>query len=80
MGRDSSVGMATRYRLDGQWIESPGGGIFRTRPDRLWGPPCFLYNGYRVFTGGKSARAWRYPSSAEVKDRVNLYLYSPSGP
>ena len=36
MGRDSSLGIATRYRLDGQGIESRWGGeIFRTRPDRL---------------------------------------------
>jgi len=30
---------------------------------------------------GKVAGAWRYPppSSAEVKERVELYLYSPSG-
>jgi hypothetical protein len=30
-----------------------GGEIFRTRPDRPWGPPSLLYNGYRVFPGGK---------------------------
>jgi hypothetical protein len=28
---------------------NPGGGeIFRTRPDRPWGPPNLLYDGYRV--------------------------------
>jgi len=27
--------------------------IFRTCPDRLWGPPSLLYNGYRVFPEGK---------------------------
>jgi hypothetical protein len=27
--------------------------IFRTCPDRPWGPPSLLYDGYRVFTGGK---------------------------
>jgi hypothetical protein len=27
--------------------------IFRTCPDRPWGPPSPLYNGYRVFPGGK---------------------------
>ena len=33
---------------------NPGGGeIFRTCPDRPWGPPILLYNGYRVFPGGK---------------------------
>ena len=32
----------------------PGGGeIFRTCPKRPWGPPSVLYNGYRVFPGGK---------------------------
>ena len=59
MGRDSSVGIATRYGLDGQGIESRWGDeIFRTRPDRPWGPPSLLYNGYRVFPGGKAAGAW----------------------
>ena len=29
--------------------------IFRTRPDRSWGPPSLLYNGYRVFPWGKAA-------------------------
>jgi hypothetical protein len=38
---------------------NPGvGEIFRTRPDRPWGPPTLLYNGYRVFPGGKAAGAW----------------------
>jgi len=26
---------------------------FSARPDRPWSPPSFLYNGYRVFPGGK---------------------------
>jgi hypothetical protein len=50
------------YRLATVWTvrgSNPGGGeIFRTRPDRPWGPPSLLYNGYRVFTGGKAAGAW----------------------
>jgi len=29
------------------------GEIFRTCPDRPWGPPSLLYNGHRVFPGGK---------------------------
>ena len=32
--------------------------IFRTHSDRPWGPPVLLYNGYRVFPGGKAAGAW----------------------
>jgi hypothetical protein len=30
-----------------------GGEIFRACPDRPWGPPSLLYNGYHVFPGGK---------------------------
>ena len=55
---------------------SGGGKIFRTRPDRAWGPASLLYNGYLVFAGGKAAWAWRWPSTlsiAEVKGRVELY-------
>ena len=82
-GPGSSVGIATGYGLNGPGIESRWGGeIFRTRPDRPWGPPSLLYNGYRVFPEGKAAGAWRWPStpsSAEVKERTELYLHSPSG-
>jgi hypothetical protein len=57
---------------------NPGGGeIFRTFPDRIWGPPCFLYNGYRDIPGGKASKALRLPltpSSADVKERVELYI------
>jgi hypothetical protein len=64
---------------------NPGGGeIFRTRPDRLWGPPSLLYNGYRLsFPGVKRpGRGVNHPppSSAEVKGRVELHIYTPSGP
>ena len=58
-GRYSSVGIATCYGLDGSVIESRWGGkIFRTRPDRPWGPPSLQYNGYRVFPEGKVAWGW----------------------
>jgi len=81
-GRDSAVGIATRYGLDGPVIESPWKRDFPHLSS--WGPPSLLYNGYRVsFPGVK--RPGRgvdnpVPSSAEVKERVQLYLYSPSGP
>jgi len=58
-----------------------GGEIFRTCPDRSLSPPSLLHNGYRVFPGGKAAGAWRWPptpSSAEIKEKVDLYLCSPS--
>jgi len=50
-----------------------GGEIFRTRLDRPWGLPSLLYNGYRVFPGGKE-RPGRDadpspPSSAVVKKK-----------
>jgi hypothetical protein len=71
-------------RLPTGWTvrgSNPGGGeIFRTCPDRPWGTPILQYNGYRVFPRGK-VRPGRDadpspPSSAEVKNRVELYLYS----
>ena len=48
----SSVSIPTDYGLGGPGIESRWGEIFR-RPDRPWGPPSLLYNGYWVFPGGK---------------------------
>ena len=57
--RDSTVSIVTCYGLDGPGIESWWRPIFRARPDRLWGPPSLLYNGYWVFPGGKVAGAWR---------------------
>jgi hypothetical protein len=83
--RDSSDGIATCYGLDGSGIESRlgvGGGDFRTRPNRPWGPLSLLYNGYRVFPASKAAGTWRWPptqSSTKVIKRVELYLYSPLG-
>ena len=35
------------------------GEIFHTRPDLPCGPPSLLYDGYRVFPGGKAAGPWR---------------------
>jgi len=69
-GPGSVVGIATAYGLDGPGIEYRWGEIFRTPPDRPWGPPSLLYNEYRVFPGGK-VRPGRDadpspPSSAEV--------------
>jgi hypothetical protein len=64
---------------------NPGEGeAFRTRPGRPWGPPSLVYNGYRV-SFPRVKRPGRGvdhppPSSAEVKEIIQLYVYSPSGP
>jgi len=49
-------GIATELRTGRPGDQIPGGGggqIFRTCPERPWGPTSLLYNGYRVFPGGK---------------------------
>jgi hypothetical protein len=77
--QDSSVGIAFAAGWT-VWGSNPDGGeFFRTRPDRAWDPPSLLYRGYRVFHGVKAAEAWRWPL-VDVKGRVELYLYTPSGP
>jgi hypothetical protein len=63
----------------------PGvGEIFRTCSDRPRGSPSLLYNGYRVFPGGKERPghdADPSPASSAVgHERVALYFYSPYGP
>jgi hypothetical protein len=82
------AGMALSvYRPATGWTvrgSNPGEGeIFRTLPDLPWGPPSLLCNRYRVsFPRVKRpGRGANHPpsSSAEVKERVELYLYSPSG-
>jgi hypothetical protein len=71
-GPCSSVGIANGYGLDYRGSNPGGGEVFRTCPDRPWGPPSPLYNWYRVFPGGKQ-RPGRdadpsSPSSAVVKE------------
>ena len=47
------------WRLTTGWTfggSNPGGARFSARPDRPWGPPSLLYNGYRVFPRGKVGR------------------------
>ena len=52
-GPRNVVGTATGYELDGPGIEFRWERDFLTCPDRPWGPPSLLYNGYRVFLEGK---------------------------
>ena len=60
VGRDSSVGLATRYGLDGQGIESRCGRDFPYPSRPTLGPtqpPTQWVQGF--FRGGKAAGAWR---------------------
>jgi len=84
-GPGSSVGIAPELRAGRSGDRIPVGvEIFRTCPDRPWGPPSLLYNGYRVFPGGKQRPGCdadpSRSSSAVGHKRVELYLNSPYGP
>jgi hypothetical protein len=60
----TGIGQSVQRLVKGWTVRGskPGGEeIFHTCPDRPWGPPSLLYNRYRVFSGGKAARAWRWP-------------------
>jgi hypothetical protein len=56
-GRDSVVGIATHYELDGPGNESRWGRDFLSRPNRPRSPPSLLYNGYGVSPKGEVAGA-----------------------
>jgi hypothetical protein len=71
--------MATGWTVRGS---NPGGGEnYRICPDRPWGPPSLLYNGYQVFPGGRKRPGREAdpspPSSSEVQkqSRVTPLLY-----
>jgi len=55
------------------WDRIPVQTRFFARPDRPWGPPNLLYNGYRVFPGGKvrpgRAADHSLPSSVAVMEQ-----------
>ena len=73
--------MATGWTVGGS---NPGGGeIFHTCPDRPWGPSNILYNGHRVFPGGKerpgSDADSSPPSSAVVKKEQSYTSTPPMG-
>jgi hypothetical protein len=83
VGWDSSVVTAIRYGLDGPGIESLG---VRFSAPVQTGPGAHPAS-YKMGTGSLPGvkRPNRGignppPSSAEVKERVQLYVYSPSGP
>ena len=59
------------------------GNIFRTRPDRPRGPPDLSYEGHPAPSSGVKLPGrgidLPLPSTAEVKEGIELYVYSPSG-
>jgi hypothetical protein len=84
VGQDNSVGIVTRYGMDGQGIESQCGTKFSAPVQTGPGAHTASYTmGTGSFPGVKRPGLGvdhLPPSSAEVKERVELYLYSSSGP
>jgi hypothetical protein len=86
-GLVSSVGIATYYGLDGPGIEFLGGGGEVARfphPSRpaLGADPASYTMGTLSFPGVKRpGGVINHPpsSNAEVKETIELYVYSPSG-
>jgi len=84
MARESSVGRATRYGMDGPGIESRWGearfpALVQTSPGAH--PTCYMM-GNGSFPGVKRPGRGVYyppPSSDEVKEIVDLYIYSAFG-
>ena len=83
-GTDSVVGIVTCYGLEGPGIKSRRGERFsapiQTSPEAY---PASCTMGTRSFLAVKRPGLgvdYQPPSSAEIKERVVLYLYSPSGP
>ena len=80
--RDSSVGIRTVYGLDGPGIESRWGARFsspvQTVPE-AYPASCAVGTGSfpRVRCGRGVTVTPSPPSSVKVKNRVELYLYSP---
>ena len=76
-----SVGIVACYWLSGLGIESRLKRDFPHPSRAAQGPnqsPCTMSNGF--LSRGKASVAWGQPSSAEVKEKVELCFYSPSGP
>jgi len=83
-GRDSAVGIATRYGLDGPEIESRWRrGLSAPVQTGPGAHPTSYTLGTGFFPGVERPGRDVDPaplSSAEVKERVELYLYFTSGP
>ena len=81
---DSSVGIAIRYELDGPGIGSRGGEFTAPVQTGLGAhlASCVMCSGSvsRVQSGRGVALTTPPHLALRVKERVEIYLYSPSGP
>jgi hypothetical protein len=79
MSRDSAVSIATGYGLDDRGVGARvlvGSRIFTSpcHPDRLWGPPNLLSNGYwGLFSGGKSGWSVKLTTHLQLVPRSRKY-------
>ena len=83
MDQDSSVGIATRYGLEGPGIESRRKEVFCSLYRPALGPTQPPIQWYRVIPGVKRPKCGvNHPplSTLKVKERVQLYIYSLFGP
>jgi hypothetical protein len=80
LGRDSIVSIATHYRLDGPGIESWWGWDFLHLSRLVLGLTQSPIQLPGIFPEPGHGVECLPPSSAKVKEKVELYLYSPSGP
>jgi len=84
VGWDSLVGIATSYAVDGSGIGSRGRARFSSPVQKDPGAhPASYTMGIGSFPGLKRPECGVYhppQSSSEGKERVELYLYSQSGP
>jgi len=81
MGRHSSVGIATCFRLDGQEIES-GCGRDVPHPSSLGpgAPPSLCGRGTGPLPRGKSGRGLALPPPPPLAKKVNQSHYRPEVP
>jgi hypothetical protein len=83
VGRNSAVGIATRYGLEGQGIETRWEAKFSAAVHA--GPEAHPVS----YTRGPGSVLWvkrpglgvdHTPTSADLRERLELHLYSPSWP
>ena len=75
VGRDSSVGITTCYGLEDPAIESRCRRDFPHPSRTALGPSSLLYNGYRVFPGGKEAGVSYFSFYQIVVIKIIIYHF-----